>query len=89
MPIATATFPISAGNVVATTVSRLFASNAAFIAAFANPPTMGNGQPAPMIQQLIVVTSDHKISARAFMLDMDPDGALVTTGAYMFPLASQ
>jgi len=50
---------------------------------------MGNGQPDPMVQQLITVTSDQPISLRSFEAERESDGSLMTTGAYAFPLASQ
>jgi hypothetical protein len=89
VPMASETFPLSAGGLVSTTISQLFAQNAALIAAFANPPLMGNGQPDPMVQQLITVTSDQPISLGVSRLNVNPDGSLMTTGAYAFPLASQ
>jgi hypothetical protein len=81
--------PIFPRSAKTATISRLFAQDAALIAAFANPPLMGNGQPDPMVQQLITVTSDQPISLGVSRLNVNPDGSLMTTGAYAFPLASQ
>jgi hypothetical protein len=88
-PMASVTFRLSAGGLVSTTISQLFAQNAALIAAFANPPLMGNGQPDYMLQQLVTVTSDQPITLGVSMLNANPDGSLVTTAAHAFPLASQ
>lgn len=89
VPTASETFRLAAGGLVSTTISQLFAQNAALIAAFANPPLMGNGQPDYMLQQLVTVTSDQPISLGVSRLNVNPDGSLMTTGAYAFPLASQ
>jgi hypothetical protein len=42
-----------------------------------------------MLQQLVTVTSDQPISLGVSRLNVNPDGSLMTTGAYAFPLASQ
>jgi hypothetical protein len=89
VPTASETFRLAAGGLVSTTISQLFAQNAALIAAFANPPLMGNGQPDYMLQQLVTVTSDQPITLGVSMLNANPDGSLVTTAAHAFPLASQ
>jgi len=89
VPMASVKFQLAPGDVVSETVSQLFSGNAALIAAFANPPTMGNGQPDPMLQQLVTVTSDQPISLEVSRLKVNPDGSLITTGAYAFPLAQQ
>jgi len=87
--MASVTFRLSAGGLVSTTISQLFAQNAALIAAFATRRSWGNGQPDYMLQQLVTVTSDQPITLGVSMLNANPDGSLVTTQRHAFPLASQ
>jgi len=88
-PIASVTFGLPAGRPASSTLSQLFAENADLIKAFANPPLMGNGQPDPMVQQFVTITSDVPVSLNVTRLNTNSDGSIVTTGAYAFPLASQ
>ena len=88
-PLASITFGLPAGLPMSSTLSQLFATNADLIKAFANPPLMGNGLPDPMVQQFVTITSDNPISLSVSRLNMNPDGSLVATAAFAFPLAKQ
>jgi hypothetical protein len=89
VPMATVQIPISPGSPISGTVSQLFV-NSGLVTLVANPPKMGNGQAAPMIQQFFTITADEPISVMLSRTNLCSNGAaLCATGTFAVPLANQ
>ena len=88
-PITSVTIPVIPGSPVSQMLGQLLANNSDLANLFANPPAMGNGQPDPLLQQVITVTSDQPVALSVSRTNVGSDGSLTATGAYAFPLASQ
>jgi len=89
IPMATVQIPISPGSPISGTVSQLFANSGLF-GMFANPLTMGNGQPASMVQQFLTITVDESIAVMLSRTNLCSNGAaLCATGTFAVPLSNQ
>jgi len=71
---------------VAEHVSLSFLRNSAELARlFSHPPLMGNGQPDPLLQQFVSLTSAQPFTVGVSSLNANLGGSPVTTAAYAFP----
>lgn len=85
--IASAKVSVPPGASISKTISALFGDDTAYKQFLASTPVWGNTGGGPGTEALITISSDTPINVGVEHIDINPDGTLVYTPTFAFPLA--